>query len=66
MAGGQTPHPRRLCHQTRAEWTTLFAGAEACVTPVNAVEEVTSDPHVRAREIMLDQNGIKFPRLRRD
>ena len=47
--------------KTRAEWTTLFAGAEACVTPVNAVEEVASDPHVRARAMILDQNGIQFP-----
>ncbi len=47
--------------KTRSEWTTLFAGAEACVTPVNAVEEVASDPHVRARAMILDQNGIQFP-----
>lgn len=47
--------------KTRAEWTDLFAGAEACVTPVNAVNEVASDPHVRARSMLVERDGAVFP-----
>ncbi|EME56244.1 alpha-methylacyl-CoA racemase Mcr [Rhodococcus ruber BKS 20-38] len=47
--------------KTRDEWTELFTGAEACVTPVNAVSEVAADPHVRARSMMLDRDGAVFP-----
>lgn len=47
--------------RTRAEWTELFTGAEACVTPVNAVDEVASDPHVQARSMLVDRDGELFP-----
>ncbi|MFC0447027.1 CaiB/BaiF CoA transferase family protein [Rhodococcus jostii] len=47
--------------RTRAEWTELFAGAEACVAPVNAVDEVASDPHVRARSMLVERDGAVFP-----
>jgi len=35
--------------KTRAEWLALFADNDACVEPVNSVEEMLSDPQVRAR-----------------
>lgn len=35
--------------KTRAEWLTLFADTNACVEPVYSVEEMLSDPQVRAR-----------------
>jgi crotonobetainyl-CoA:carnitine CoA-transferase CaiB-like acyl-CoA transferase len=35
--------------RTRAEWLALFAGSDACVEPVNSVEEMLIDPQVQAR-----------------
>jgi crotonobetainyl-CoA:carnitine CoA-transferase CaiB-like acyl-CoA transferase len=35
--------------KTRAEWLALFAGNDACVEPVNSVEEMLADPQVQAR-----------------
>lgn len=33
----------------RDEWLALFAGVDACVSPVNTIEEALTDPHVVAR-----------------
>jgi len=35
--------------KTRAEWLALFADNDACVEPVNSVEEMLVDPQVQAR-----------------
>jgi len=35
--------------KTREEWLTLFADKDACVEPVNSVEEMLADPQVQAR-----------------
>jgi alpha-methylacyl-CoA racemase len=35
--------------RTRDEWTAVFYGTDACVTPVLAFGEVTGDPHMAAR-----------------
>ena len=35
--------------KTRAEWLELFADNDACVEPVNSVEEMLVDPQVQAR-----------------
>ena len=35
--------------KTRAEWLALFAGNDACVEPVNSIEEMLADPQVQAR-----------------
>ena len=35
--------------KTREEWLALFADKDACVEPVNSVEEMLADPQVQAR-----------------
>ncbi len=35
--------------KTRAEWLDLFADNDACVEPVNSIEEMLADPQVQAR-----------------
>lgn len=35
--------------KTREEWLALFANNDACVEPVNSVEEMLADPQVQAR-----------------
>lgn len=40
---------QRFQSATRAEWLDRFAGSDACVTPVLALDEVYAHPHARAR-----------------
>jgi crotonobetainyl-CoA:carnitine CoA-transferase CaiB-like acyl-CoA transferase len=43
--------------KTRAEWLTLFADNDACVEPVNSVEEMLSDPQIQTRGHIKMENG---------
>jgi crotonobetainyl-CoA:carnitine CoA-transferase CaiB-like acyl-CoA transferase len=36
-----------------AEWFALLGAMDACVTPVNSIVEMMSDPHVREREMIV-------------
>jgi crotonobetainyl-CoA:carnitine CoA-transferase CaiB-like acyl-CoA transferase len=40
---------RLFLQKPRAEWLSLFSGADACIEPVNSIEQVLHDPQVRAR-----------------
>jgi alpha-methylacyl-CoA racemase len=41
----------------RDEWAAVFAGMDACVTPVLSFAEVPGHPHIRARDTVIDVNG---------
>jgi len=43
--------------QTREQWMSVFAGLNACVTPVLSVEEVKDHPHLQARKTIVDIDG---------
>jgi alpha-methylacyl-CoA racemase len=43
--------------KTRAEWLALFASNDACVEPVNSVEEMLADPQMQARGYVRMENG---------
>lgn len=45
--------------KTRAEWTGVFAGTDACVAPVLSMAEAADHPHVRHRQVFVD--GIPAP-----
>jgi alpha-methylacyl-CoA racemase len=47
-----------LASAPRDHWTTLFAGTDACVTPVLTLEEAVADPHNRARNTHLHAEGV--------
>lgn len=47
--------------KTRAEWTEVFEGSDACVTPVLAFGEVAGHPHMAAREVITEVDGIPQP-----
>ncbi len=40
--------------RTRAQWTEVFDGTDACVTPVLSMDEVLDHPHNAAREALID------------
>lgn len=48
-----------IINKTMAEWVEAFSEVEACVTPVNTLEEMVNDPQVIAREMIqtiVDEN----------
>ncbi|MGV0716173.1 CaiB/BaiF CoA-transferase family protein [Mycolicibacterium sp. XJ662] len=48
----------RFASKTRDEWTEIFAGTDACVTPVLTWTEAAQNEHLRARSTMVAANGV--------
>ena len=44
--------------RTRDEWCAVFAGSNACVTPVLTLEEAPLDPHNKARKAFITVAGV--------
>jgi alpha-methylacyl-CoA racemase len=44
--------------KTRDEWTEIFAGTDACVTPVLSFDEVARHPHMAARDTVITLDGV--------
>jgi alpha-methylacyl-CoA racemase len=44
--------------RTRDEWAELFAGVDACVTPVLRFDEVAGHPHAAARGAIIELDGV--------
>ncbi|HTK64626.1 MAG TPA: CoA transferase [Pseudonocardia sp.] len=63
----QEPARRRLAEffapLTRAEVSELFAGADACVSPVQSYEEMLRSPHAQARGYVAEVPGGPMPVL---
>lgn len=54
---------KRFASKTQAEWTRIFDGTDACVTPVLSFEEVSSHPHNQQRgSFIKDLRGEESPR----
>ncbi|WP_217236547.1 CaiB/BaiF CoA-transferase family protein [Streptomyces sp. AC555_RSS877] len=51
----------RFKSRTRAEWTAVFEGSDACVAPVLSLREAPHDPHLAARGTFTDHGGITQP-----
>jgi alpha-methylacyl-CoA racemase len=51
----------RFAGRTRAEWTAVFAGSDACVTPVLGPGEAPADPHLAARATFTTHAGVVQP-----
>ncbi|QDQ99001.1 CoA transferase [Tomitella fengzijianii] len=47
--------------KTRDEWAAVFDGTDACATPVLSFGEAAGDPHVAARGILADLDGVVQP-----
>ena len=48
----------RFAAKTRDEWSEIFAGTDACVTPVLALGEVADHPHMQARGTLVAPDGV--------
>ncbi|GLY91353.1 CaiB/BaiF CoA transferase family protein [Actinoallomurus iriomotensis] len=47
--------------RTRAEWTEIFDGTDACVAPVMNLGEAPGHPHVTARQGFVEVGGLTQP-----
>ncbi|XP_055009359.1 alpha-methylacyl-CoA racemase isoform X2 [Boleophthalmus pectinirostris] len=53
----------RFASKSLAEWTSIFEGTDACVTPVLSFEDVGLHPHNQQRgSFIKDQSGEESPR----
>ncbi|MEU0132818.1 CaiB/BaiF CoA-transferase family protein [Streptomyces sp. NPDC006296] len=51
----------RFSARTRAEWTEVFEGTDACVAPVLSLREAPHHPHLAARSTYVDHGGLIQP-----
>ncbi|MGW6454524.1 CaiB/BaiF CoA transferase family protein [Streptomyces sp. NPDC055078] len=51
----------RFRTRTRAQWTAVFEGSDACVAPVLSLREAPAHPHLAARATFVDHGGITQP-----
>ncbi|XP_071322415.1 alpha-methylacyl-CoA racemase [Trachinotus anak] len=52
----------RFASKTQADWSRIFDGTDACVTPVLSFDQVSSHPHNHERgSFMKDSNGEESP-----
>ncbi|MCV7100204.1 CaiB/BaiF CoA transferase family protein [Mycobacterium palustre] len=49
----------RFASKTRDEWTEVFAGTDACVTPVLTWTEAATDEHLKARSTVITAHGVE-------
>src|SRR5699024_1104735 len=47
--------------KTRDEWAEVFDGTDACATPVLTFAEASENPHVAARGILAEVDGVTQP-----
>jgi alpha-methylacyl-CoA racemase len=52
---------RRFAERTRDEWTSVFAGTDACVAPVLSFAEAAGHPQLADRETLLTRDGLLQP-----
>ncbi|PYC71654.1 carnitine dehydratase [Streptomyces tateyamensis] len=51
----------RFATRTAAEWSAVFAGSDACVTPVLTLRQAAADPHLSSRGTYLEHDGLTQP-----
>jgi len=47
-----------IAARARAEWTAVFDGVDACVTPVVELDEALTEPHLAARGTYVSVDGV--------
>jgi alpha-methylacyl-CoA racemase len=49
----------RFARRTRDEWTQVFTGTDACVTPVLTWSEAAANEHLNARSTVITAHGVE-------
>ncbi|MDQ4008340.1 MAG: CoA transferase, partial [Actinomycetota bacterium] len=52
---------RRFAERTQAEWTEVYEGTDACVSPVLTFDEAAKSPHLSARRTYVEHLGVVQP-----
>lgn len=47
--------------KTQAEWAEVFFDSDACVAPILPMPEAFEHPHIKAREVFVEREGIVQP-----
>jgi alpha-methylacyl-CoA racemase len=47
--------------RTQAEWSEVFEGTDACVAPILPITEAMDHPHMVAREVFVEREGVRQP-----
>src|SRR6478752_9813566 len=47
--------------RTQAEWVEVFEGTDACVAGIISLSEAAEHPHMRAREVYVERDGVLQP-----
>jgi alpha-methylacyl-CoA racemase len=47
--------------RTREQWTEIFKGKDACVSPVLGLDEVAENAHNRERDLIINVEGVPQP-----
>jgi alpha-methylacyl-CoA racemase len=47
--------------RTQAEWAEIFDATDACVAPILPIKEAFAHPHIAAREIFVERDGLPQP-----
>ncbi|MDN5894475.1 MAG: CoA transferase, partial [Nocardioides sp.] len=51
----------RFATRTQAEWIEVFEGTDACVAGIIPISEAVDHPHMKARGVFVDHEGITQP-----
>jgi alpha-methylacyl-CoA racemase len=51
----------RFRERTQADWVELFEGTDACVAGIIPISEAKDHPHLRAREVFVERDGVVQP-----
>ena len=62
----RTPELRRriteaFAARPQAHWAEIFEGTDACVAPILPLSEAMDHPHMAAREVFVEQSGVRQP-----
>jgi alpha-methylacyl-CoA racemase len=52
---------QRFAQRTRDEWTSVFAGTDACVAPVLSFAEASANPQLADRQTLVTRDGVLQP-----
>ncbi|WP_038171795.1 CaiB/BaiF CoA transferase family protein [Tomitella biformata] len=52
---------QKFLSKSRDEWAAVFDGTDACATPILTFEEASAHPHVAARGILSELDGVTQP-----
>jgi alpha-methylacyl-CoA racemase len=47
--------------RTQAEWVELFEGTDACVAGIIPLSEAFEHPHLQARQVFVERDGVRQP-----